>query len=611
MTKLTRHFVPVIAILLSFAILLFSCQKELSQETSGIITPPIENQASIEGRVIDETGMPVFGALVKAGINNTSTDNNGFFKFTNASFTTSETFVTVSKGGYFTGSRTFFSRDNSNNFLKVQLLRKTISARIPATSGGDVEVSSGRGTVSFQPNSFVTANGTLYTGTVLVATQYLDPSKPSISDQMPGDLRGTSTAGNVVGLKSYGMVAVELTDETGQLLQIKSGSNASLSVNIPASKMTTAPSTIPLWYFNDSTGLWKQEGSAIKNGDTYEGTVTHFTFWNCDDPFEYVKIKAHIVSNSGSAVAGAKVQITDVSGYTAYDYTDNNGYVDGFVPKNQNLTIAVLNACGQVVYTSNIGPFNAETNLGNIIVTQNTSTISGTAVNCNGGPVTNGYVQILLNGATEFAGISNGTFSLTFINCQGSTSAQLIAVDNITLKQGAPVTINITGPSVNAGQLTACGVSSATFFNFSINGVDMSANTPEFYRYGWKEVYDSISLDADYGYAAFDSIISKFVYVAFSHPSNHIFTVPYSVNSGLEIAYSGLNGTSEEYSLEPLNPNTLPLNFTIYGGLGQFIEANFNGQVKRVKIDSTGMFFPADTVNATFNFRVRHVSSPF
>ena len=49
---------------------------------------------------------------------------------------------------------------------------------------------------------------------------------------------------------------------------------------------------------------------------------------------------------------------------------------------------------------------------------KNTISLQGTAINCNSGPVTDGYVQILLNGVIEFAGITNGIFDFTFINCQ-------------------------------------------------------------------------------------------------------------------------------------------------------------------------------------------------
>ena len=596
--------------LLLTSVIFYSCQKDFNPDTGGG-NINILSSTSVEGRVTDETGFPVVGASVKAGINTGQTDKNGMFKIPNASFTTAENFVTVSKNGFFKGSRTFFAREKSNNFVRIQLLRKTISARLDATAGGDAEMRGNGGSVHFEPNSFVTASGSLYTGTVLVATQYLNPTDPDISDQMPGDLRGTSVTGTTVGLKSFGMLAVELTDEAGQKLLIKNGLAATLTVNIPASISASAPATIPLWYFNDSTGLWKQEGSAVKTGDSYIGDVTHFSFWNCDDPFEYVKIKARIVNNAGLPVASAKVKISDAGGASAYDYTDNNGNVDGFVPKNQPLSLQVLNNCGQAVYTGNIGPYNVQTDIGNITITQNTTTLSGTVVTCTNTPVTDGYVQITLNGATEFAGIINGAFNYTFLNCNGNTTAQLIAVNTGASVQGNSVSVNITGNNVNAGVLTACGVSANTFFNLTINGTLLSGNTSEFSRFGWRDTSDIINPTdtTSFIYAAYDSTINKYLYVGLLLPANQTFAVPSAFNLGTgDMGYNGITNSSEEANMTPLNANQ-SLSFTEYGSLGQFISGNLTGQFIRERYINNQDI--TDTVNAVLNFRVRHVSPPF
>jgi hypothetical protein len=596
------------------SVLFYGCQKDFNPENDGII-PPVLTSTSVEGRVTDETGLPVTDALVKAGLNSTKTDKNGMFKFSNATFSTQENFVTVTKTGFFEGSRTFFSRENSNNFVRIQLLKKSIS-RIAASSGGVVDVRGNGGSIDFEPNSFVTASGANYTGTVLVASRYLNPTNPDINDQMPGDLRGTSTAGANVGLKSFGMLAVELTDESGQKLQIKTGNKATLTVNIPDAISATAPSTIPLWFFDNATGLWKQEGSATKTGDSYIGDVTHFTFWNCDDPYEYVKIKAKVVNTAGQPVAMAKVKISSAVSGSAYDYTDNNGFVDGYVPKNQTLTIQILNRCNAPAYTGNIGPFSVQTDIGSITLNQNTTTIYGTAVNCTSTPVTDGYVQITLpNGITEFAGISNGSFSSTFINCGANNTAQLLAVDNIAQKQGSNVSINITSSNINAGALTACGVSSATFFNLTINGTTISANTSDYSRHAWRDTTYIDSGKCYYYYAAYDTSLNKYIAAFLNLPVNQLFNVPSSFSiEGM--TYAGINGNSEDVSMTPLNNATQTLAFTEYGFLGQFVSGNFSGQVRRERYSPggggpNGGNYIVDTVNAVMSFRVRHVSPPF
>jgi hypothetical protein len=607
-----KLFIPLLFLIVS-SILIYSCQKDFNPENDGI-TPPVLSSTSVEGRITDETGLPVIDALVKAGLNTTKTDKNGMFKFSNATFSTQENFVTVSKTGFFEGSRTFFARQNSNNFVRIQLLKKSIS-RIAASSGGMVEMRGNGGSINFEPNSFVTSTGANYTGTVLVASHYLNPTNPDINDQMPGDLRGTSTAGANVGLKSFGMLAVELTDESGQKLQIKTGNKATLTVNIPTILSSTAPASIPLWFFDNTTGLWKQEGSAIKNGDSYEADVTHFTFWNCDAPFEYVKITAKVINSAGQPVAMAKVKITSATNGSAYDYTDNNGYVDGYVPKSQTLTLQVLNKCNEPAYTGNIGPFSSQTDIGNITLTQSTITIYGTAVTCTSTPVTDGYVQITLpNGITEFGGITNGNFSSTFINCGGINTVQLLAVDNAAQKQGNNVSVNITGNNINAGSLIACGVSSATFFNLTINGSVISANTPDYSRHAWKDTSYIDSGKCDYFYAAYDTSLNKYIYASLHLPVNQIFSVPSSFNID-NMGYGGINGNNEEVYLTPLNNATQTLAFTEYGFLGQFVSGNFTGQVRRERYvlgsGPNGSNTISDTVNAVLSFRVRHISTPF
>jgi hypothetical protein len=610
MLRSKKNLLIIALSLLVSSVVFYGCQKELSSENGGAPIV-ITSQTSIEGRVTDESNMPVAGAKVKAGIAITETDKNGMFKIDNAVFTTSETFVTIEKPGYFKGSRNFFSRSGSNNFVRIQLLRKSISARISSATGGDADMRGNGGSVHFDANSFITEGGAPYNGTVLVATQYIDPSAADVNMQMPGDLRGTNTAGENVGLKSYAMAAVELTGESGQKLQIKPGIKATLSLNIPASLLATAPATIPLWYFNDSTGLWKQEGTAVKNGDNYEGDVAHFSFWNCDAPYYFVKIKTHVVNSASQPIVGAKVQITSTtSAGTAYDYTDNNGYVDGYIPKNEILELKILNNCNQPVYTANIGPFTTDADLGNITLTQNTTTVYGTAVNCNNSAVTDGYVQIILNGNTEFAGITNGNFTSTFLNCQTNGSMQLIAVDNFNLQQSVASTVAINGNNVNVGQLTACGVSANTFFNLTINGTTLSGNTPDFYRYGWRN--DSASIyngNIDYLYAAYDSTVTRYIYFGLDLPYNNIFTVP-SLYNDFYMGYSGISNVTEDIGLDPLDAVNQKIRFTEYGGLGQFIAGDFTGQLMRSKYNPNGNAV-TDTVNATLTFRVRHVTNPF
>ncbi len=58
------------------------------------------------------------------------------------------------------------------------------------------------------------------------------------------------------------MLVVELEGAGGEKLQIAPGHKVKLNMNIPQSLLASAPQNIPLWYFDETDGKWKEEGSA-------------------------------------------------------------------------------------------------------------------------------------------------------------------------------------------------------------------------------------------------------------------------------------------------------------------------------------------------------------
>src|SRR6185312_12452020 len=106
-----------------------------------------------------------------------------------------------------------------------------------------------------------------------------------------------------VVITSYGMLAVELESLTGEKLQIAPGNTATLMIPVPPSVASSAPSTISLWYVNEQTGAWQEEGTAQKNGNFYVGEVKHFSFWNCDIGASGVTLSMTFHSFTGSPLA--------------------------------------------------------------------------------------------------------------------------------------------------------------------------------------------------------------------------------------------------------------------------------------------------------------------
>ena len=139
--------------------------------------------------------------------------------------------------------------------------------------------------VTFDGN-FKTETGQAYSGVVSVIMKHLDPSDATTVDKMPGMLLAQNSNGEERVLESYGMMNIELRGAASQKLQLST--TAQIEMPISTSQLASAPATIPLWHFDETLGYWKEEGSATKQGTKYIGTVSHFSWWNCDAQFPTV-----------------------------------------------------------------------------------------------------------------------------------------------------------------------------------------------------------------------------------------------------------------------------------------------------------------------------------
>jgi hypothetical protein len=472
---------------LILGIFFLGCHKNETPDT--VPEPPVNDiekvTASVTGIVVNENNVPISGALVSCGSETANTNTQGMFRFNNISISKNNGSVKVVKTGYFNGNRSFVTTAGRNHNLRIKLIPKTNSGNFSATAGGTVSITGG-GKVTIPAAAITDASGNAYSGTVNVAMTWLNPVSPDLNNIIVGDLRGVTAGGQERVLETYGMLGVELSGSSGQVLKIANGKTAELTFPIPTALQASSPASIKLWYFDEITGRWKEEGSATKTGNNYVGTVTHFSFWNCDVPFPLVDLCMTLVNPGNQPLNNVAVRITRVSVPTsvATGYTDSLGNLCGKVPKDEPLKLEVLGLCGTVVYSQNIGPFSSNTSLGNITVTIPTSnlvTVTGNVVNCANAPVTNGYVYLYTSQGYYYNVplSANGSFAATLLNCGGVvTSFSAVGIDNTAQQQGSPVTGSAASGTVNLGTVSACGTSSAEFVTVIINGVTYNFNRP-------------------------------------------------------------------------------------------------------------------------------------
>lgn len=194
----------------------------------------------------------------------------------------------------------------------------TASAQLqPADAQGNGEASNplavsvdGIEVVSLAANSLVDASGNAYSGPVMADVGVIDPSAdPAL---MPGDYLAIANDGEEPRLiESFGALSVVLSGSNGQPLQLAPGSAATIRIPL-AGRIAPADAkpSVPLYWFDESRGLWIEEGEAtLVNGAAgyyYQGQVSHFTVWNADDYINTVTITG-CVQNDGQPVGGAQV----------------------------------------------------------------------------------------------------------------------------------------------------------------------------------------------------------------------------------------------------------------------------------------------------------------
>ena len=412
----------------------------------------------IFGVVIDENDNAVQGAKVVFDGQTITTNQYGTYKFSGVTLNSRHNFINITKEGFFEGTRTFRTNKATKINQTTQLLKKNFTNEFSSSTGGSVQQGSIH--LEFPAGSIVIdSNNADYEGSVLVAIQYLDPTDNSIIRRMPGDMSATNAEGAYSTLSSFGMAYVELQSPTGEKLQLKDGMKATMTGKIPAESLDDAPETIAMWVFDDGSGLWKEEGSAQKVGDSYVGEVAHFSTWNYDGSARTIILCGKIVDPGGNGIGGVHVWVATPAFFAVgHGNTNPDGTFCGAVTLGEILTLEIQNVagCDEPVFIGEIGPFTSDTDLGDISITINNATnvqVSGMAVNCDGDPVTNGVAKI----DNQHVEITDGTFDLSIIRCDAGVGFPVQLIDLDALTESEVVIVTGEGPH-NLGAISACGV---------------------------------------------------------------------------------------------------------------------------------------------------------
>lgn len=415
-------------------------------------------RTTITGRVIDEAGKSVQGALVRGHGSTTTTNANGVFVLQNVTVPSTRAVVMVSKTGYFNGARATYPSAGKITTVVLTLQEAKVTQTVSASAGGKVTV--GSASVTLPANGFVDAQGRSYSGSVNVAARYLDPLSANFYDSFSGDMAALRADGSSTELVSYGVLRVMLTGSQGQPLNLASGSTATLSYPAAGS----VASEIPLWHFDEKQGIWVEEGKAVLSGSQYLGTVTHFTDWNLDVPgARRAFIEGRVTCGEDTPLAGIIVDIGQVT-----VVTDQDGMYRRRVPADFAFDVQVKGSRNDGVSAapSTVGPVaENQTIRKDIVVSPCPTLLEAQIVDCNDAAIS-GFLQVITPTGVKVASSTTGKMFVT-VPAGVALTLEGYSIDGRTITS-TPVAPIAGGARFNAGNLKACGGVETKFTEFSL-----------------------------------------------------------------------------------------------------------------------------------------------
>lgn len=355
--SLTFVFMALLMMLMTFA----SCSKiqnllnegDDDDDDDGGINPPelVEGRMediALSGIVRDASGTPIEGVSIVSGSSVATTNTDGFFEFDQiqvVSVQNDRSVVRFSKAGYFDVVRSMDADDDAADGASWEVVmckkeNNDFTSIKTYSSSFDQTLQAGEMKIDMPQDGYkVDGTGAGYTGKVKSEMVYLDPNNERFSEMMPGgDLAAVRSDNSSAQLVSYGMTDLNMYAENGDKLQLKDGSKAKLTFPIPAGMGENPPASIPLWSFNEKTGLWEEEGSAALQGNVYVGEVAHFSWVNLDYPEKQGTVYGYVKDDTGKVLPGVRLSIGQLLAPTV---TNSDGYYSHEVPANTDFSITV------------------------------------------------------------------------------------------------------------------------------------------------------------------------------------------------------------------------------------------------------------------------------
>jgi len=370
-------------------------------------TPAPAAFGTVTGVVADiASGEPLAGVEVKIGDKTATSDAGGTYAIADLP-PNAATVARFSKPQYASNFATVEVVKDRISVANRSMAKVAVKQEVDATAGATVTLPGSPAQVQLPPAGLVdAATGAAYSGRATVEMTPIDASRnPRI---MPGNYRAE---GEPAPIESMGALQVELRDSSGALLNLAPGKSATIRIPVPATS-ASPPLSIPLYYFKETSGLWVREGTATLVGDPpqqyYEGTVTHFTVWNADQPLDTIVIHGCVVDKDNHPLeANVSSLGLDYNGI-AFVQTRSGGLFD--VPARRDSRVQVMAESG--AFSASVDVTTGTTDLtlpACLVIDKKPPVILMQPASVNVAPGAFTSVQVVASNAKQYKWYRNGT----------------------------------------------------------------------------------------------------------------------------------------------------------------------------------------------------------
>lgn len=289
----------------------------------------LSNKVTLKGRVKDkDTGKGLGDVKISIGESSTITDAEGYYELFDINESDREV-VTIENEGYVDNSVITQidgpSEDNtpSSNYLEISIDDYDNEANymtqkeiiIDATNDATIHIPSS--------TEYVDHLGNIFDGNFSTEAAYIKVTTEAGREVFPGEFEGKDSYDSTVLFVSYGAVAVELKDDSGNKLDL----SGVATITFPALGLAKQD-IIPLWYYDYNQGVWIEEGYAeLQEDGTYQGRISHLGTWSLNKPIEDTPgiYRSRIVYENGDPATTVKVHAIGVNWIRTDLSTDENG----------------------------------------------------------------------------------------------------------------------------------------------------------------------------------------------------------------------------------------------------------------------------------------------